>query len=209
MKDNFFFNKHWLILSLLLSAGQLTTAQHLPAHHQMLPTGKNIFLAMMDTMMIKMDVAPAGESAGASFILQMIPHHEGAVEMAKYEIQYGKDFAMVQLAKSILTEQHYEIQQMRLWLKQSITDSIKITTDFKLAMNQTMVKMMQNLPSNNLLTNTDQAFASVMIPHHQAAIEMAKVAIKFTTDHQTNAFANHNISSQEIEIEQMSSFLNK
>jgi uncharacterized protein (DUF305 family) len=63
------------------------------------------------------------------------------------------------------------------------------------------------MPANNLLTGTDRAFARVMIPHHQAAIDMAKVIIKFTKDHQTNAFAKSIISSEKIEIEQMSAYL--
>jgi uncharacterized protein (DUF305 family) len=208
MKNNFFLKRPPMFLSLLLLAGQLANAQHMPDHHQV-SSPKNIFLAMMDTMMVKMDDAPAGESTGACFILQMIPHHEGAIAMANYEIAYGKDFTIIQLAKSILIEQTYEIQQMRLWLRQSLPDTAKTTADFKQAMNQTMSVMMQNMPANNILTDIDRAFARVMIPHHQAAVDMAKVAIKFTADYQTNAFAKNIISSQQIEIEQMFSFLKK
>jgi uncharacterized protein (DUF305 family) len=209
VKNSFFFTKQFLLLVSWLLIKELSVAQQMPDHHQMLSAQKNIFLIIMDTMMLKMDNTPASESAGAGFILQMIPHHEGAIEMANYEIQHGKDFTMIQLAKSILAEQSNEVQQMRIWLQQSLPDTVKITAGFRQDMNKTMIVMMQNMPANNILADTDRAFAGVMIPHHQAAIDMAGVAIKFTKDQQTIAFAKHIISSEQIEIEQMSSFLKK
>lgn len=75
-------------------------------------------------------------------------------------------------------------------------------------MEQSMTVMMENTPSGSSLKNTDQAFAMVMRPHHQAAIDMAKAAIGSTTDQQTIAFAKQIISSEQVEIEQMSLFLN-
>ena len=198
--------KYFLVILPLLISAQAVCAQHM--NHQMpSPSEKNIFLVMMDTMMAKMDNVPEEQSAEANFILQMIPHHEGAIEMAKYEIQHGSDFTMIQLAKSILAEQNIEVHQMKLWLKSSTSGTIKATDLFQQDMNQAMNTMMQNLPAKNTLTNTDRAFAGVMMPHHQAAVDMARVIIRFTKDQQTIAFAKHIISSQQIEVEQMSSFL--
>lgn len=143
----------------------------------------------------------------ADFITQMIAHHEGAIEMARYEILHGSSFEMIQLAKSILVEQTSEIQQMQLWLEKYSSDN-KDTPQFHQYMNQTMEVMMQNMPVESTLTDIDKAFAKVMMPHHRAAIDMAKVVIKFSKDGQTNAFAKHIISSQQIEIEQMFLFAN-
>jgi len=75
------------------------------------------------------------------------------------------------------------------------------------AMGKTMIVMMDAMPPNGLLKNTDNAFAQVMIPHHRAAIDMAKVVLKYTTDQQTIAFANQLISNEQVEVEQMSTFL--
>lgn len=198
--------KWYLIIFPLIVSAQLVFAQHLD--HQMPSlTGKNIYLAMMDTMMSKMDNSHMGKSVEANFILQMIPHHECAVEMAKYEIQHGKSFTMIQLAKSILAEQTIEVQQMKQWLTQLGKDTIHSITFFQQNIDHAMNTMMQNLPPNNTLKDTDWAFASVMIPHHQAAVDMARIIIQFTRDEQMIAFAKHIISSQQIEIEQMSSFL--
>jgi uncharacterized protein (DUF305 family) len=206
MKYLFHIAKKTLLITTLL-ASTIVAAQH---HHMSSIPKKNTFLEMMDDMMVKMEAASIMKSAELDFILQMIPHHEGAIEMANYEITNGKKPEMIQLAKSILAEQTHEVQLMKLWLKQSLeTTIVKTSDDFQLSMNKTMEVMMQNTPENHTLTDTDQAFASVMLPHHQGAVNMAKGVIKFSKDPQTIAFANHLISSEQIEIEQMFAFLNK
>ena len=51
------------------------------------------------------------------FVRLMLPHHQGAIDMAKAELLYGKDPAMRRLAQEILTDQQLEIDVMNLWLK--------------------------------------------------------------------------------------------
>ncbi len=52
-----------------------------------------------------------------AFAAGMLPHHEGAVEMAKIELTYGKDPEMLELARKIVAAQAAEIAQMKKWLK--------------------------------------------------------------------------------------------
>ena len=49
------------------------------------------------------------------FAMMMVPHHEGAIEMAKIELKYGNDPEMRRLAKKIIAAQDIEIQQMKKW----------------------------------------------------------------------------------------------
>jgi len=195
------------LIGLLLFAVKSAEAQAMQMHQHSSFPAKNIFLDMMDTMMQKMDDVPKATSPESDFILQMIPHHEGAIDMANYEIKHGKNFDMVQLAKSILAEQASDVQQMKLYLKQVPVNNKQIPEAYQQAMEQTMVAMMDAMPAAEELKNTDQAFAKVMIPHHQAAVDMAKVVLKFSTNQQTSAFAKQLISAEQVEIEQMSSFL--
>ena len=51
------------------------------------------------------------------FVTMMIPHHQGAIDMAKTILLYGKDPQMRRLAQEIITDQQSEIQLMQLWLK--------------------------------------------------------------------------------------------
>ena len=73
------------------------------------------FAASMKTMMNGMNVKPTGKP-DKDFVLMMIPHHLGAVDMAKVELQYGADSELRQLATDIVAAQEKEIAQMKAWL---------------------------------------------------------------------------------------------
>ena len=51
----------------------------------------------------------------------MMPHHQGAIDMAKAELLYGKDSVMRRLAEEIVVDQQSEIQVMQLWLSKKPT----------------------------------------------------------------------------------------
>ena len=76
------------------------------------------FAASMKTMMTSMNVKPTGKP-DKDFALMMIPHHQGAIDMAKVELQYGTDPELRQLATDIVAAQEKEISQMKTWLEKN------------------------------------------------------------------------------------------
>jgi uncharacterized protein (DUF305 family) len=62
-----------------------------------------------------MHVAPTGD-ADRDFMRMMIPHHQGAVDMALVELRYGRDPRLRRLALAIVVEQKQEIDLMRHYL---------------------------------------------------------------------------------------------
>lgn len=72
--------------------------------------------AMMKTHAPMMDGALASDP-DIAFVCSMIPHHEGAVAMAKIVIQYGEDDFTRRLAEDVIASQENEIEQMREWLE--------------------------------------------------------------------------------------------
>ena len=58
----------------------------------------------MQTMMKNMSVKPTG-NPDRDFVLMMTPHHQGAIDMAKVELQYGTDPELRQLATDIIAAQ--------------------------------------------------------------------------------------------------------
>lgn len=72
------------------------------------------FKAADDKMMKEM-ARPITGNADQDFVSGMLPHHGGAVDMAKVGIQYGKDPEMLRLARGIIAAQEKEIAQMQAW----------------------------------------------------------------------------------------------
>ena len=91
------------------------------------PSGSS-FMADMDVAMKKMAhdmaAAPMNGDADHDFVTMMIPHHQGAVDMAKGELKYGKDPAMRHFAEKIIKDQQAEIDFMNQWLKKH-PDAVK------------------------------------------------------------------------------------
>jgi uncharacterized protein (DUF305 family) len=73
------------------------------------------FRAANDKMHKDMDIAFTGD-ADADFARGMIPHHQGAIDMAKIVLQYGKDPEIRKLAQDVVNAQESEIKFMREWL---------------------------------------------------------------------------------------------
>jgi len=71
--------------------------------------------AAMAVMMRDMHVAPSGH-VDRDFAAMMIPHHQGAVDMALAELRFGRDARLRRLAQEIIVTQLSEIAVMRLTL---------------------------------------------------------------------------------------------
>ena len=99
-------------LVLCLVAALIAAAQVRPAGAQ--------FMQEMNGSMERMDrqmaTAPMNGNVDHDFAAMMIPHHQGAIDMAKAELIYGTDPVMRRLAQGILVDQQSEIDVMRLWL---------------------------------------------------------------------------------------------
>ncbi|MCG7403593.1 MULTISPECIES: DUF305 domain-containing protein [Caballeronia] len=76
------------------------------------------FQAADQKMMSGMSSIEYTGDADRDFVAHMIPHHQGAVEMAKVQLKYGKDAKLRKLAKDIIAAQNKEIAFMKQWLEQ-------------------------------------------------------------------------------------------
>jgi hypothetical protein len=79
------------------------------------------FLAENDKAMAKMmhdmSIKPSG-NVDEDFVEMMVPHHQGAIDMAQSELRYGHNEQLRRIAQEIVVEQQQEIVAMRLGLGQ-------------------------------------------------------------------------------------------
>ncbi len=114
----------------MIAAGASAGAQQMHRHHGsaagappapfVASTAKS-FSALMDDAMAVMDDgmkrAPMNGVAEHDFVTMMMPHHQGAIDMAKALLLYTKDPEMKNLAQGIITEQQNDIRVMQAWLR--------------------------------------------------------------------------------------------
>lgn len=80
-----------------------------PAHEEM--------MAGMDRMNMDMMAGGTAADVDVAFICSMIPHHRGAIDMAKAELAHGDDPFARELAEAIIAAQEKEIADMLAWLE--------------------------------------------------------------------------------------------
>lgn len=83
--------------------------------------------AAMDKMMADMEVTPTGD-IDTDFTAMMIPHHQGAIDMAVAYLRYGQNPQLRRLAQEIIIEQQQEIAAMRLAIGQPLPPSAPAPT---------------------------------------------------------------------------------
>jgi hypothetical protein len=95
------------------------------------PQGEQPFLTQnqraMDAMMAGMAVHPTGD-VDVDFAAMMIPHHQGAIDMAVLELRYGRNEQLRRIAQEIIVDQQQEIAAMRLALGQPLPPSAPAPT---------------------------------------------------------------------------------
>jgi len=82
------------------------------------------FRAMMEDAVARMHAAmnvPFTGDADRDFARMMIPHHQGAIDMALVELRYGRDKRLKRLAQEIIVSQQQEIGVMHLALGEPVS----------------------------------------------------------------------------------------
>jgi uncharacterized protein (DUF305 family) len=67
----------------------------------------------MSKMMVDMGITPSGD-VDRDFVAMMVPHHQGAIDMAQAELRYGRNEQLRRMAQEIIVTQQQEIAAMRL-----------------------------------------------------------------------------------------------
>ncbi len=142
-----------------------------------------------------------GEYSDERFIDAMVPHHQGAIDMAEVALERAEHPELRQLAANVIVDQEAEIEELRSIKEQEFGDP-----EVPLEMSSEEMEMMGTMQDPRELEREepfDQAFIDAMIPHHESAISMAEVANEESDNPRIQNLAQRIIEAQESEIEQM------
>lgn len=171
-----------LVLALLGTAG----AQH--ATHSM--PGKGGVATTMDMAAMNRQMVAAlrplkGRAFDVKFAQLMMDHHQGALDMAQAVTQQGKNAKVKAEAKKVIAAQRKEIALMTGWVRKW-TGKVYVPTTMPMVM------------AGNV--NYDRWFLQEMIPHHQGAVEMSKLAATRSGSSEVKKLALNIIKTQNAEI---------
>ncbi|WP_186127822.1 DUF305 domain-containing protein [Burkholderia gladioli] len=145
---------------LLLAAGAAAAAGA-PAQDE------RAFLAENDTamsrMMDDMSIKPSGD-VDRDFVAMMVPHHQGAIDMAQAELRYGHNEQLRRIAQEIVVEQQQEIVAMRLALGQPLPSAAP-APDQQRPATASSASSAASVPSQP---------SAVMSMHHHSSMSMNK-----------------------------------
>jgi hypothetical protein len=77
-------------------------------------------VSAMTKMMIDMGIKPSGD-VDRDFVAMMVPHHQGAIEMAQAELKYGHNRLLTRMAQEIIVTQQQEVAAMHLALGEMLS----------------------------------------------------------------------------------------
>ena len=151
--------------------------------------------------MAKQMVTKNGEYSDEAFIDAMVPHHQGAIAMAKVALKNAEHEQIKELSRNILASQQAEIEELKAIKKEEFG-----TSDVPMEMSSEQMRGMGVMMDPQSLANKEpfaEAFIEAMIPHHQSAIDMATVANQESENPRIKELAENIVSAQKGEIEQM------
>jgi len=151
--------------------------------------------------MARQMVMENGKYSDERFIDAMVPHHQGAIAMAKVALKNAEHEEIKQLSRNIISSQQAEIEELKGIKKEEFG-----TSKVPMEMSQEQMRGMGMMMDPQELANRepfDTAFIDAMIPHHQSAIEMAKIAHEKSEIPAIKELAANIVSAQQQEIEQL------
>jgi uncharacterized protein (DUF305 family) len=142
-----------------------------------------------------------GKYSDKAFIDAMVPHHQGAIEMARVALKNAEHAEIKELTRNIISSQQAEIEELKAIKKEEFG-----TSNVPMEMSPEQMRSMGVMMDPQELANRepfDKAFIDAMIPHHQSAIKMAEVAYEKSKNPRIKELAENIMSAQKREIEQM------
>ncbi|GAA3399242.1 hypothetical protein GCM10017752_67100 [Streptomyces roseoviridis] len=159
----------------------------------------------------------SGKQLEVSFLAAVIPHHRGAVEMAKLERERGTDSGVRHRAENIISGQQHQLDRYTHWLRdwygltpQQARDQAPAEVREEMAeLDKERRHRLDELRGTPAGKHFDTAFVKRMIPHHSAGIALSLEAQSRAVHHRLREAASTGITVQQTEIEDFRDWLGR
>ncbi len=163
------------------------------------------FSFILDKMIQGMTGAPLTDSISHNFIAQMIPHHMAAIQMSHNILIYTTDKTLQDIAWGIIAEQTKSIENM-LAIKQRCDCTDNTGRDlqaYQCRMKRIMQAMFTEMRRACATNRISCDFIREMIPHHEGAVKMSELTLRFCICPELKPILEAIVASQEKGIVEM------
>lgn len=166
---------------------------------------ENRMMDSLHAMMSRMEAMPKTNDPEIDFPKMMIMHHQGAINMGNVQIQEGKNDSLKRFSQKMIEMQQMEIEDLNAVLSsETVNNSVPAFTKEQM---DHMMKMDQIADVQLITGDLDNDFATLMILHHNSAIENSEAYLLHGTNDELKTMAEKMIEDQKKEIKELSDWL--
>ncbi|MGL5722801.1 MAG: DUF305 domain-containing protein [Brevinema sp.] len=174
---------------------------------------KKVSKEMMMSMHAPMMAQPmvVGVHPNISFLQNMIPHHQGAIDSSKIVLSSTRSSQISNIAQRIIKAQEAEIKAFNNLVEILKTENPKMADNaikaFDKDARKIMSGMMKAMGRVKQTGDVDRDFLAGMVAHHQGAVDASRQILAVTTDLRIRKIAETIIADQETEIAEFQKIL--
>lgn len=167
------------------------------------------FYCILDRMIQNMTDAELTDSISNNFIVQMIPHHQAAIEMSRNILKYTTCISLQEIACNIIESQTKSIENM-LSIQEHCRGYVNAEQEvflYQRRVNQILQTMFYEMENSCVTNRIDCDFMYEMIPHHRGAVSMSENALEYCICPELLPILDSIITSQKQGIAEMQHLL--
>jgi uncharacterized protein (DUF305 family) len=168
---------------------------------------ENRMMTIMHEMDAKMDTMKMTKDIDHDFSMMMMMHHQTAIDMANELLRKGRNTTLKEMAQMMITKQTEEIGVLQSFIDRHAHVPHNINEEQDMELMKAMEKMADQADLQLITGDIDNDFATLMIPHHQSAMDMAEIESHFGHDTIPMNLARQIKEDQKMEIGELQKWL--
>lgn len=196
-----------VIVAVLAASLLASAASSAPVHPDRPSAGDRSMMAAMQSMKPVTARTKLTGDIDRDFMTMMIPHHDAGITMSQAQVRYGKHPQLRKMAAGDVKDQRKDNASMHQYLRGWRVATKPVASGSpSTAMLNDMREMDAATARMKMTGNQDRDFIEMMIPHHEAAIEMARTEMQSGRDARVKKVAKGIFDGQSKDVKDMKSW---